>query len=82
MRPYDMFCNNHKIGSISAPILIVHGDEDTIVPYAHGEKLYNMAKNKFRFVTVDGADHNNIFRYLDAYTYNSHIEDLIEESKK
>ncbi len=33
----DIFCNIDKINSITAPVMIVHGTQDVVVPYAHGE---------------------------------------------
>jgi len=39
-------------------LLIVHGTEDTIVPYAHAEKIYRLAGNPKELVPIAGGDHS------------------------
>ena len=55
-------CNIDKIPNIDAPIFILHGRRDEIVPFWHGECLYLAAKPKFRYppLWVEDAGHNNI----------------------
>jgi uncharacterized protein len=43
------------------PVLVLHGDADTIVPYALGQELFDRLDGPKRFVTVRGADHNDLF---------------------
>ena len=38
--PFDKFRNIDKIGRVSCPVLVMHGDEDDIVPIAHGRRLF------------------------------------------
>ena len=47
---------------VSAPVLIVHGREDEVIPFDQGERLSGLAKNG-QFVALPGAHHNDI----DAY---------------
>jgi len=49
-----------KIGDIKAPILITHGTEDRIVPFSMGEKLFQAAKSKKRFIGGEGGSHHNL----------------------
>lgn len=56
----DMFTNIHKIGDIDCPVLIVHGTSDEVVPYSHGQQLQERSTNLWKFVSLDGAGHNNI----------------------
>lgn len=44
-----------------APLLLVHGTEDHVVPYGVGRRLAAAAGKRARFVTARGADH----AYLD-----------------
>jgi len=44
------------------PVLIVHGDADTIVPIRFGHKLFEAANEPKRLVTISGADHNDARR--------------------
>jgi fermentation-respiration switch protein FrsA (DUF1100 family) len=43
------------------PVLIVHGDADTIIPYSLGQELFEKLDAPKRFVTLRDADHNDLF---------------------
>jgi fermentation-respiration switch protein FrsA (DUF1100 family) len=60
-----------KIGRVRAPLLIVHGDGDPIVPPEHARLLYEAAAEPKRLLMVEGAGHNDVLErggrpYLDA----------------
>lgn len=71
MIPFDKFRNIDKIKKVQCPVLVIHGKDDRIVPFWHGEKLFEAANEpKLRF-WVDEAGHNDLFwvagtRYWDA----------------
>jgi hypothetical protein len=44
---------------VAAPVLIAHGDQDEIVPFELGERLFAAASEPKRFFRIAGADHNN-----------------------
>jgi fermentation-respiration switch protein FrsA (DUF1100 family) len=48
-----------KIARYIGPILQSHGDQDRIVPYALGQKLFSAAPGAKRFFTIEGGDHND-----------------------
>jgi fermentation-respiration switch protein FrsA (DUF1100 family) len=50
-----------KIGKVKAPLLILHGDRDEIVPFEHGERLYGAANEPKRFYTIRGSGHNDTY---------------------
>jgi uncharacterized protein len=43
------------------PVLVIHGDADTVIPYALGQELFERLDAPKRFVTLRGADHNDLF---------------------
>jgi fermentation-respiration switch protein FrsA (DUF1100 family) len=43
------------------PVLVVHGDADTIVPYTLGKELFERLDAPKQLVTLRGADHNDLF---------------------
>jgi dipeptidyl aminopeptidase/acylaminoacyl peptidase len=47
---------------IQCPVFIVHGTQDEVVPFWHGEQLFMALKQEWRAKPfwVDGAGHNNI----------------------
>ncbi|MED5548528.1 MAG: alpha/beta fold hydrolase [Pseudomonadota bacterium] len=48
-----------RAGEISQPVLVMHGDQDTTVPYVQMEMLERAAEGRpnIRFVTLAGEDH-------------------------
>lgn len=48
------------IRDVHAPILIVHGMRDEVVPFAMGRQLFAAAPEPKRFYAIEGAGHNNL----------------------
>jgi uncharacterized protein len=48
-----------KIADYKGPLLQVHGDADTIIPFALGRKLFDAANEPKQFVVIPGGDHND-----------------------
>lgn len=64
----DQFDNLEKISRIDVPVLIFHGDRDSIVPESMARKLFDAANGKKIFHLIKGADHNNTYeRGGEAY---------------
>ena len=40
----DQFRSDERIGKVTAPVLILHGKQDAVVPYAMGEQLFALTK--------------------------------------
>jgi alpha-beta hydrolase superfamily lysophospholipase len=47
------------VSRIKAPLLIVHGNRDTVVPHRFGQALHDEATATKRFVLVEGGTHSN-----------------------
>jgi len=58
--PFDRFPNLDKIRKVQAPILILHGDRDRVIPFEHGRQLYAAAGEPKRSLWVSGAGHNDL----------------------
>ena len=56
----DQFRSDLWIGKVRAPVLVVHGENDTIVPISLGEQLCSLARMPKRFVRIAGAGHNDL----------------------
>ena len=67
--PSDPFPNLKCIQNVKCPIVFLHGTDDSIVPFAHGHRLYELTPEPKRFIAVDGADHNDLAAVygIDAY---------------
>lgn len=57
------------IAGIQTPALILHGDQDTLVPWQEGKLIYDtLGSSKKEMVTIRGASHNDIiFKELQTY---------------
>ena len=56
----DKFRSDLRAGMVRAPALVVHGEEDTVVPITLGERLYAMIQAPKHFVRVAGGGHNDL----------------------
>lgn len=54
---HDRFDNIAKIGEVVAPVLVVHGVEDRLIPLAHARELA-AARPGTQFVALPGFGHN------------------------
>ncbi len=49
-----------RIGQVHCPVLIMHGLADRVIPFWHGQKLYDLANQPKDHFWVTGADHNDL----------------------
>ncbi len=68
----DKFNTAAMIGGVGAPLLIVHGDRDAIIPAAFGRALFSMAEEPKEAVFIPDAGHNDLHQhglagYVDAF---------------
>jgi alpha-beta hydrolase superfamily lysophospholipase len=68
--------------TISLPTLIIHGEEDRLVPLKEAETIYNHigAKDK-RLVVIPGADHNDIM-FVGLKEYFKVLREFVGQSWK
>ncbi|MCH9695626.1 MAG: lysophospholipase [Gammaproteobacteria bacterium] len=62
---------DNLIANIRTPTVLVHGDEDRLIPLTHSLQLKELATSKSKLLVIRGAGHNDIhnFRsYLDGLT--------------
>lgn len=66
-----------KIGRTTLPTLIMHAENDQIIPIADGEALFAASKDPDKtFLRVAGAGHNDI-SFVAGATYFDAIEELL-----
>jgi fermentation-respiration switch protein FrsA (DUF1100 family) len=55
------FPTSQFVREYGGPLLVIHGDRDSIVPYLAGRKVYEAAPaGRKVFATIEGADHNDL----------------------
>jgi fermentation-respiration switch protein FrsA (DUF1100 family) len=55
----DRYPSIDRIASVSAPLLVIAGDRDEIVPESLSRRLYDAAGEPKRYVVIRGAGHND-----------------------
>ena len=63
----NAFDNGTALEAYENEILIIHGNEDNIIPYKLGDSLFSDLTVEKTLVTIDGAGHNNLFMYPETY---------------
>lgn len=48
-----------RLKGIHVPVLVLHGDRDTVIPFDLGRAVYEAANEPKEFVVIPGADHND-----------------------
>lgn len=54
----DTYTAKSYIEKISPiPLMLIHGTADQVVPYSHSQRLFELAKEPKKFITIDGGTH-------------------------
>ncbi|GAB4828171.1 hypothetical protein Ancab_035088 [Ancistrocladus abbreviatus] len=76
---FDIFKNIDKIRNVSCPVLVIHGTRDEIVDWSHGKRLWELSKEKFDPLWVNGGGHCNLETYPE---YIKHLRKFINAMEK
>ncbi|MBW2442845.1 MAG: alpha/beta fold hydrolase [Deltaproteobacteria bacterium] len=68
---HQRFDSISKITRLKIPVLILHGTEDTVVPFKMSRRLYEKAPSPKKFKLILGGGHNNSARVGGAEYLNS-----------
>jgi len=68
--------NLEKIQKINYPVLFIHSRKDEIIPYSHGEKLFEVANQPKQFLEIHGS-HNDGF-YISNIIYKKGIQEFLD----
>ncbi|MBN2056903.1 alpha/beta hydrolase [bacterium] len=68
------FDNEAKMPALTMPLLLIHGDRDSVIPVRHSQRLATIAPAPHRYLEVPGADHGDCHlvggnRYIDAWRW-------------
>lgn len=72
----DQFRSDARIGKVTAPLLILHGARDAVVPIALSERLYALANEPKRFVRFANGGHED----LDQYGAQAAVRQFLAET--
>lgn len=73
------FPTSEFLRAYDGPLLVIHGDADSIVPFRAGQRVYDEAPTARKtFVALAGVDHNDPY-FLSSPQYWDAIETLLAE---
>lgn len=79
----DTYSPEERIAQLSPlPILIIHGEEDPVVPHEHGVTLYEAAKEPKFFWSIPGGSHIDTFMMFGELYRNQLLKFLETEGLK
>ena len=58
--PFDRFPNFRHVAGLHAPVLVIHGTRDRIIPFSHGRRLFALAPEPKQAFWVENAGHNDV----------------------
>jgi len=67
-----------SVSKTNHPILIIHGDKDTVVPYTMSEELYKKHPDKIRYELFPGADHGMSY-IVDKPRYQRILKEFLSK---
>ena len=76
--PVDPFPNLKRIGDVKCRVLMIHGTNDSIIPYSQGQALFNLANEPKRFVSVEDGDHNTLVNDMGYDNYYELIKSFVD----
>ena len=74
----DQFRSDLHIGAVTAPLLILHGGRDPIVPIAYGERLFALANEPKRFVRFPEGEHENLDQFGALAVVKAFLDERFE----
>lgn len=72
----DRFMSDETIERVRAPILVLHGEEDAVVPVAMGRALFARANSPKLLITLPGAGHSDHYLFGSFDKINDWIDGL------
>lgn len=64
-----------RMARVRAPVLVVHGSEDRLVPHSIGRALYERAPEPKRFVLVQGGSHHST-NWVGSAQYREAVREM------
>jgi fermentation-respiration switch protein FrsA (DUF1100 family) len=69
--------NVAKAGRLRIPLLVLHGDQDEVVPFVQGRRVFDKAPEPKTFFAIPGASHNDTY-LVGGDAYWQALRDFLE----
>ncbi len=57
-----------RVSNINSPVLVIHSVNDEIIPYQHGQRLYEAAKEPKSFLEINGGHNDGFINSGEKYS--------------
>ena len=74
----DQFRSDLRVAKVTAPVLVMHGDRDEVVPISSGQRLYQLITSPKRFVRLAGGGHENLGSFGAVETARGFVAEKFE----
>jgi abhydrolase domain-containing protein 17 len=68
--------NLSRIRDINCPLLVIHGTADRVIPFPHGQTLFQHAREPKIFFPMQDVDHNEVLLFADEAYWRA-VEDFM-----
>jgi uncharacterized protein len=75
---HDQFRSDERIARVTAPVLVLHGARDNVIPIASGERLYGLIPGRKRFVRFPDGDHVNLDDFDAVGVVHAFLAEAVE----
>jgi fermentation-respiration switch protein FrsA (DUF1100 family) len=72
----DQFRSDLVIGKVKAPLLVMHGQRDSVIPFSQGEALFALANPPKRFISFPDGNHNDLRLHGSVVEVRRFLADL------
>ena len=66
-----------KVAKLRRPLLVIHGEKDSIVPMALGRQVYDAAHEPKQWFVIVGAEHNDV-PFVGGISYFQKITGFVQ----
>ncbi len=74
----DQFRSDQRIGKVTVPVLILHGEQDRVVPIAFGERLYALIIAPKKFIRIARGGHEDLGLHGAVEAAQAFLADRLE----
>jgi pimeloyl-ACP methyl ester carboxylesterase len=75
---HERFASIEKIAKVNAPLLMIHGTQDTTIPIHLSEKLFSAAKPPKQWIAMEGGAHSDLHE-VGGDSYQNALRNFVRQ---
>lgn len=73
----DRFDTESRMPGLRAPVLIIHGSDDRVVPVGHGRRLHAAGQGEKRLAVIAGGGHTDLFDHGAVEALDAFVDEVV-----